>query len=369
MRKIKAKKIFDGSKILENAVIIFDEKEIKYIGKDNGKETEETFEAEFVTPGFIDLSSGIGLKEESLPEVEGDDFNEETNPKTPELLAIDGINPLDEAFPKALMGGITSTLVLPGLSNPIGGQGAFIKTQGKTVEEMLIKSACGMRFSLNEAPKITYGQQKKMPMTRMGSAYIIRKALYEAKGDAGKKGKEKAASLEKKSLLKVLNREEKAFFAAFRADDIATAIRISKEFNLKTVITFGTEADITMKMLKENKIPVAFGPVILPRFNNELKHLSPEVPATLMENGIETAIISGHPYYPAEFLRIQLGLIIAEGIKPETALASITSVPAKILGFKNRGIIKKGAKPDIALFDGVPWETKTKVVKVFVSKQ
>ncbi len=368
MKKIRAKKLFDGKKIIENAVILFDEKEIKYVGKDDKEKVKEVFEAEFATPGFIDLSSGIGLKEESLPQTEGDDFNEETNPKTPELLAIDGINPLDEAFPKALRGGITETLVLPGLSNPIGGQGAFIRTAGKTVEEMLIKSPCGMRFSLNGRPKTVYGQQKKMPLTRMGSAYIIRNALYEAKEYGGKKKKERKFSLEKESLLKVLKGEEKAFFAAFRADDIATSIRISKEFGLKTVITFGAEADITLKLLKENKIPVAFGPVILPRTDNELKHLSPKVPATLIENGIQTAIISGHPYYPAEFLRIQLGLIIAEGIKPEKVLSSVTSVPAKILGFKDYGILKKGTKPSIVLFDGAPWETKTKVVKVFTAK-
>ncbi len=368
MKKIKAKRLFDGKKIIEDAVILFDEKEIIYVGKDNKEKVKDLFKAEFVTPGFIDLSSGIGLKEESLPQIEGNDFNEETNPKTPELMAIDGINPLDEAFPKALRGGVTETLVLPGLSNPIGGQGAFIRTQGKTVEEMLIKSPCGMRFSLNGSPKTVYGQQKKMPITRMGSAYIIRNALYEAKEYGNKKKKERKFSLEKESLLKVLKGEEKAFFAAFRADDIATSIRIGKEFGIKTVITFGTEADITLTLLKESKIPVAFGPVILPRFDNELKHLSPKVPATLIENGIETAIISGHPFYPAEFLRIQLGLIIAEGVRPEKVLATVTSIPAKILGLDNFGILKKGARPSIVLFDGEPWETKTKVIKTFVSK-
>ncbi|NIA09243.1 MAG: hypothetical protein GWP10_05785 [Nitrospiraceae bacterium] len=121
-----------------------------------------------------------------------------------------------------------------------------------------------------------------------------------------------------------------------------------------------------MDLIKKNKIPVVFGPIILSRFDKELKHLSPKVPAALIENGIDTAIMSGHPFYPAEFLRIQLGLIIAEGIKAEKVLKTVTSTPAKILGFNNRGVIKKGAKVSILLFDGEPWETKTNVEKVFL---
>ncbi len=363
MKKIIAKKVFDGTKILEDRVILFDEKEIKYIGNDTKLKADETFKADFVTPGFIDISSGIGLKEESLGQVEGNDFDEETNPATPELLALDGINPMDEAFPKAVNGGVLETLVLPGLSNPIGGRGAFIRTTGKTVEDMLIKSPCGMRFSINNAPKQTYGQQKKMPMTRMGNAYIIRNSLYKAR-EYDKK-KDKKFSLFEESLVPVLKGKEKALFAAFRADDIATSIRIAKEFNLKAVITFATEADLVLDIIKKNKIPVAFGPVILSRFDKELGHLSPKVPAALIEEGIETAVISGHPFYPAEFLRIQVGLIISEGIKPEDALKAVTSVPAKILGFKNKGIIKKGAEPSLVLFDGQPWETKTRISNVF----
>ncbi len=364
MKKIIAKKLFDGNKIINNCVVLFDKKEIKYVGKDRKLKSDETFRANFVTPGFIDLSSGIGLKEESLGKVEGNDFDEETNPATPELLALDGINPMDDAFPKAVKGGVLETLVLPGLSNPIGGRGAFIRTSGRTVEEMLIESPCGMRFSINNAPKTTYGQQKKMPMTRMGNAYIIRNAFYKAKEYDKKKNKK--FSLFEESLLPVLNGKEKAFFAAFRADDIATSIRISNEFNLKTVITYATEADLVMDLIKKNKIPVVFGPIILSRFDKELKHLSPKVPAALIENGIDTAIMSGHPFYPAEFLRIQLGLIIAEGIKAEKVLKTVTSTPAKILGFNNRGVIKKGAKVSILLFDGEPWETKTNVEKVFL---
>jgi imidazolonepropionase-like amidohydrolase len=309
----------------------------------------------------VDISSGIGLKEESLGRIEGNDLNEEVNPITPELLALDGINPYDESFPKTANGGVTASLILPGLSNNIGGRGAIIHSTGNTVKDMTF----GMRFSVNSIPKSIYLPQKKMPMTRMGSAYLIREALYKTK-EYGEK-KKKQFSMQEESLLPVLEGKQKAFFAALRADDIATSIRITKEFNLNTIITFAIESDLVLDIIKENKIPVAFGPVILSRFGRELKHLSPKVPATLIENGIATAIISGHPLYPAEFLRIQLGLIIAEGISTEKALAAVTSVPAKMLGMKNYGTIKKGAISDLVLFDGDPWETKTAIKNVFIN--
>ncbi len=365
MYKIIAEKIFDGTKIIENAIILFDESGIKYVGKDNKEKTKNTFKAKFATPGFIDISSGIGLKEESLGRIEGNDLNEEANPITPELLALDGINPYDESFPKAVKGGVTASFVLPGLSNNIGGRGAIIHNSGDTIKDMTIESPFGMRFSVNSIPKSIYIPQKKMPMTRMGSAYLIREALYKAKEYGGKKKKQ--FSMQEESLLPVVEGKQKAFFAALRADDIATSIRITKEFNLNAVITFAIESDLVLDLIKENKIPVAFGPVILSRFGRELKHLSPKVPATLIENGVETAIISGHPLYPAEFLRIQLGLIIAEGTSAEKALATVTSAPAKILGMKKYGTIKKGAMSDLVLFDGDPWETKTAIKNVFVN--
>jgi len=365
MYKIIAEKIFDGTKIIENAIILFDESGIKYVGKDNKEKTKNTFKAKFATPGFIDISSGIGLKEESLGRIEGNDLNEEANPITPELLALDGINPYDESFPKAVKGGVTASFVLPGLSNNIGGRGAIIHNSGDTIKDMTIESPFGMRFSVNSIPKSIYIPQKKMPMTRMGSAYLIREALYKAKEYGGKKKKQ--FSMQEESLLPVVEGKQKAFFAALRADDIATSIRITKEFNLNAVITFAIESDLVLDLIKENKIPVAFGPVILSRFGRELKHLSPKVPATLIENGVETAIISGHPLYPAEFLRIQLGLIIAEGTSAEKALATVTSAPAKILGMKKYGTIKKGAMSDLVLFDGDPWETKTAIKNVFIN--
>jgi imidazolonepropionase-like amidohydrolase len=363
MYKIFADKLFDGERIFESRVILFDEKGIHHIGDDVKEKVKETFRAKFVTPGFIDLASGIGLKEESLGKVEGNDLDEATNPQTPELIALDGINPYDEAFSKALRGGVTRSLVLPGISNSIGGRGSVIFNFGDNILEMLIKSPFGMRFSLSNGPKAVYMGQKKMPMTRMGNAYLIREALSKTR--EYKKNKKKF-SLFEESLLSLLDRKDKAFLSSFRADDIMTGLRISDEFGLDSVITHGFESDLLMNEIKERKASVAFGPLILARETTEMRHLSPTVPVKLIENGIETAIISGHPPFPAEFLRLQTGLLIREGLSKEKALATITSVPAKILGMEDLGSIKEGSKLDLVLFDGEPWETKSQIQKVFI---
>jgi imidazolonepropionase-like amidohydrolase len=363
MYKIIAENVFDGNKTLKDRVILFDEKGIHHIGSDINEKVKETFKVKFVTPGFIDLASGIGLREESLGRVEGVDLNEETNPQTPELVALDGINPYDEAFPKSVRGGVTKSLILPGISNSIGGRGSLIFNFGGNILEMLIKSPFGVRFSINNMPKAVYIGQKKMPMTRMGNAYLIREALFKAK--EYRKNKKKF-SLFEESLLPILEGKDKAFFSSFRADDIVTGLRISDEFKLDTIITYGFESDLVMDKIKKRKTPVAFGPLILARDSTELRHLSPEVPVNLIENGIETALISGHPPFPAEFLRLQVGLLIREGLNSDKALTTITSVPAKILGMENFGRLKDGSKCDLVLFDGEPWETKSQVEKVFI---
>lgn len=364
MYRIDADRLFDGRKIYEDFSIVFDSNGIHYLGeKLKQKEDKFTLKAEFVTPGFVDLASSIGLKEESLGKIEGNDMDEATNPQTPELLAIDGVNSYDPYFLKAIKGGVTRSLVLPGFSNSIGGRGAYIFNSGEDVLEMTIKSPLGMRFSVNTVPKQTYTSQKKMPMTRMGNAYLIREALFRAK--EYKPGKEKK-SLFMEALQPVLQGKDIAFFSSFRADDIMTSVRISEEFKLRTVITNAFEADIVADEIRRRGIPVAFGPTILPRDTSELKHLSEEVPVKLIKAGVEVSLISGFPLYPAEYLRLFAGLLVKHGIDEETALKTITSNPASFIGCRNGGVIKVGKLSDIVIFDGPPWETKSRVKKVFV---
>ncbi|MEF3245540.1 MAG: amidohydrolase family protein [Caldisericaceae bacterium] len=363
MYKIHAKKLFTGENIIEDATILFDEEKIVHIGDDINEPVKETYNTYFLMPPLIDLGSGIGLKEESLGRIEGDDLNEATSPVYPELLALDGINPYDEAFDKAISGGTLISLVLPGNSNPIGGRGALIYNYGKQVLDMTMKSPFGIKFSINTEPKSTYAPKNKTPSTRMGIAYLIRNTLYKAK-EYLKEHKEQNLTYE--SLLDLLNRKDTAFFASFRADDIATSIRISEEFNLKSVILYGVQANLVKELLKEKDIPVVYGPLMFPRWSIELKGLSSTVPIELVKEGILVALTSGHPLFPAKYLRLNVGLFIKEGLNVAEALQAVTLNPAKIIGEENLGKIQVNGVPNLVAYDNEPYDTVAKTNFVFL---
>ncbi len=363
MTTILARHLFDGNKIVEHAVISVDGDRIVAVDVSSGAQ-EASLEADWVTPGFIDIGSGIGLKEESLG-FEGNDLNEATDAVTPELQALDGISPYDRSLGKALMGGVTTALVLPGSSNVVGGRGAIVHLAGATANAMCIRSPFGVRFSLGDDPKLAHGQ-KRTPMTRMGNAFLIRDILSKAREYATKK---KEFNMKYEALLPLLSGNDTAFFQALRADDIMTAVRLSEEFGLHYVITGAVDADLVADQLKARDAAVAFGPVIFSRVSDEVRRLHPENVVKILTKGVTTAVISGHPEYPAKYLRISLGLLIGRGVAPEQALASVTCTPAELLGLEGYGVVRPGAIADLVLFKAQPWEPEGIVEHTFVAGQ
>lgn len=363
MYKIYAKKLFNGDNILEDRVVVFDEEKIHHIGEDINGNFKETYNVEFLMPPIIDLGSGIGLKEESLGKIEGDDLDEATNPTTPELFAADGVNPYDEAFQNAIKGGSLISLVLPGNANPIGGHGVLLYNKGKHLLDMAIENPLGVKFSVNTEPKGVYGSKGKTPMTRMGIAYLIRDTLYKA---MEYKKEHKEFSLGYESLIPILEGKDIAFFASFRADDIATSIRIGEEFGLKVAIMYGVQSNLVKDQLKEKNIPVVYGPIMFPRWTIELKGLTPKAPLELITEGILTALTSGHPMFPSKYLRLNAGLLVKEGLNEIEALKTITINPARIIGKEDLGKIKQDGLPNFVGFDGTPYDTTGNVSLVFI---
>lgn len=375
-RIIKNTKIYTMSEIgiLENTDILIEENKIVDIGTIT-EEADEIIDAsgKLVFPGFIDAHSHLGMWEDSMG-FEGADGNEETDPVTPHLRAIDGINPCDRCFSEAISHGITATATGPGSANVLGGQFAAIKTYGKRIDNMIIKSPVAMKIAFGENPKTIYKEKHKAPTTRMATAAILRETLFKAleymskKEKAGKDGKEAPDyDIRYESLIPVLKGEIPLKAHAHRADDIYTAIRIAREFNLKLTLDHVTEGHLMIEELKKEKYPCIVGPNLTDRSKIELKNLSFKNPGILSKNGIMVALMTDHPVVPLQYLILCAALSVKEGMDEYEALKAITINPAVILGINDRvGSIEKGKDADIVIMNGHPFDTFSTTEMVIV---
>ena len=328
----------------------------------------------YVFPGFIDAHSHIGIFEEAVGEI-GEEGNEWTEPVTPQLRAIDAINPGDKAFEDAVMGGITCVFTGPGSANVIGGQSVVMKTYGKIIDHMVVKEPAGLKVAFGENPKRVYGDQKKMPATRMGTAALLRDALVEAQNYKAKREKSlkdpdeiHERDLGMDVLCDVLDKKLPLRAHAHRADDIMTAIRIAKEFDLDIVIEHCTEGHLIADELAELGISAVVGPSLSNRSKVELKNLSFITPGVLAQKGVKVAIMTDHPVIPIQYLPVCAALAVREGMKEEDALAAITINAAEILGISDRvGSLEKGKDADVVIWNGHPLDIKSKPSCVIIN--
>jgi len=327
-----------------------------------------------VTPGFIDAHTHIGIQEE-VYDFEGDDLNEIAETAlTPSMRAIDGINPYDPAFNDALSGGVTTVMIAPGSANVIGGSVCVLKTAGPVLEEMIVNPEAGVKAAFGENPKRVYSELKKSPATRMGIAAMFRQALVEAEDYARKKAKTIAEGdiferdIGMELLVRLLNREIPLRAHAHRADDLLTAIRVAKEFNLDLVLEHGTEASKIIPVLLKENIPVAVGPNFVNRAKVEMQEVSWKNAVDLVEAGVNVALITDHSVTPVQYLSLCAAMTVRYGLPWRKALETITINPARILRLENRiGSLEPGKDADLAIFDGDPFHYKTKVKYTFVN--
>jgi imidazolonepropionase-like amidohydrolase len=331
-----------------------------------------------VMPGIVDAHCHVGMWEDGMGK-EGADGNEMTNPVTPQMRAIDGINPFDPCFDEACAAGITCAVTGPGSANVIGGQFVAMKTHGRSIEDMILKQPVAMKAATGEKPKRVYREQKATPSTRMATAAILRQALtdaqeYAKKLELGKDDPSKlpAKDLGKEAMLSVLRRELTLKVHAHRRDDILTALRIAKEFNIKVTIEHCTEgymiADILKEQLRELNAGIIIGPLLSDRSKIELKNLTFKAPAILYEAGVMFAMMTDHPVIPLQYLPVCAALAVREGLPEEEALKSITINAAKITGIDDRvGSIKIGKDADLAVFSGDPLDFRTRCVMTIIN--
>lgn len=315
-----------------------------------------------VFPGFIDAHSHVGMWEDSIG-FEGDDGNEETDPSTPQLRALDAINPIDRCFVEAVEAGVTTVLTGPGSANPIGGQWVAMKTGGRRIDDMVIAAPSSMKFALGENPKSVYHGKNQAPVTRMATAAIIRDQLQKAKrymedmekaentDDSEDECERPEYDMKCEALIPVLKRELRAHFHCHRSDDMFTAMRIAKEFNLDYVLVHATEGHLVADILADGKTTAIIGPILSDRSKPELRNASYRNAAALYSQGVPFAICTDHPVIPIQYLPLSAGICVRGGLPYEAALQAITINAARICGIDQRvGSLAPGKDADIVLF-------------------
>lgn len=359
----------DEPGIIDNGTIIIDGEFIKEVGY-NVEIPEEckviNAAGKYITPGLIDAHTHIGLEEEIYSN-EGDDVNEVTDPVTPQLRALDGINLIDLAFKDALKGGVTRTMSMPGSANIIGGQAVFLKSLAKNMNDMVYKNPWGLKAALGENPKRVYAEQKKTPQTRMANASLLREALFTASRLAGKKEVKESEAFKYEPVIKVLQREMPLLVHAHRADDILTALRIKDEFGIDMIIQHGTEALLVADELLKRDVPVFLGPLLVNRAKVEMKEVAFKNAALLADRGVKFSFITDHPVIPIEHLRVCAALAIREGLDEYTAMKALTILPARMLKVDSElGSISPGKRADLVIFTAHPFDFRSRVEQAIV---
>lgn len=312
-----------------------------------------------VYPGFIDAHSHIGIAEEQTT-AQTDASNEGTNPVTPFIRAVDGINPMDSAFHNALAAGITGVMVGPGSSNPIGGQFAFIKTYGRCVDDMVVLAPAAIKLAFGENPMTTYGANGTMPATRMGIASVIREELFRAKQYFENSDAQKDYRMECYRELFEGKIPLKAH--VHRADDIFTAIRIAKEFGLGLTLDHCTEGHLIAEEIAASGFPAIIGPSLASRTKEEVAYSDFKTPGILRKAGVTVALTTDHPVSRVQYLPLCAALAAKEGWSEEAALRAITIDAAKTCRVDHRlGSLKEGKDADLVIYDGNPLEVASSV--------
>ncbi|HIS99276.1 MAG TPA: amidohydrolase [Candidatus Faecaligallichristensenella faecipullorum] len=365
----------EDDKVIQGGEILMDGGKIVDVGSALSAPGAQVVDARgmYALPGVVDAHCHIGMFEDGMG-FEGDDGNEATDPLTPQLRALDAINPMDRCFSEALSCGVTCAATGPGSANVIGGQFLAMKTNGHDLEQMVIQEPLAMKAAFGENPKRVYSGKHQAPETRMATAAILRNALMEAREYLKKKeqGGDKAPDfdLKKEMLSKVLTRELLLKCHAHRADDILTAIRIAKEFNLRISLEHCTEGYLIADALKRANVPCILGPLLSDRSKIELRNMSFKAPGILHKAGVRFALMTDHPVIPMQYLMVEAGICAREGLDEMEALRAVTLNAAWAIGLDGRlGSLKPGKDADVALYDGHPMDTRTRVKQVYVNGQ
>ncbi|WP_418290638.1 amidohydrolase [Massilicoli timonensis] len=325
-----------------------------------------------IYPGFIDAHCHLGMEETAIG-FEGNDVNEMSDPITPQMRAIDALNPMDETLQNAYAGGVTTVCSGPGSANVIGGTFCVYKTYGTCIDEMIVKYPAAMKCAFGENPKRVYAQKDRIK-TRMNTAALLRETLFKTKEYAAKKeaagddvSKLPAFDMKLEAMIPVIRKEIPLKAHAHRADDILTSIRIAKEFDLNMTLDHCTEGHLIIKQVVDSGFDAIVGPALTHKTKFELKNLTFATAGILSKAGMCVAINTDSPVVPQEYLPICAGLARKSGMDAFEALKAITINPAKILGVDDRiGSLRVGKDADLVMTEGDPLDTSGVIMMTMI---
>ncbi|MGV9169864.1 MAG: amidohydrolase [Promethearchaeia archaeon] len=374
--------------LIENGTVLFENGKICEVGAEvDIPEDAEVVDVEgnYVLPGFVEAHAHQGMFDGSIGWA-GSDGNEATEPVTPEVRGIDSFNPDEPSLSEVVKGGVTSINTGPGSANVVSGEAFIFKPTGDAVvDNMLVLAPSGLKIAMGENPKRVHGKEHdRMPSTRMGVAAILRKTFTEARnymdewkayGAKRKEAKEKGEALPKppnrdlgkETLVKVLKREIPLHAHAHRADDIATVVRVAKEFNLRVMIIHCTEGHKIADFLAENDVPAVVGPTMYWVSKPETRERGFETAVKLNEAGVKVALQTDS-LTPMNFFPLLPMHVIKKGMSREDALRCVTMNPAEMLGLEDRvGSLEPGKDADIVVWSNHPFEFYSEVERVFIN--
>ncbi|NHJ86483.1 MAG: amidohydrolase [Asgard group archaeon] len=390
--------------IKEGYIIIDDKGKIKKIGKgyDVPKDHEIIDAKKWVAfPGIIDAHCHATVWEEEIG-LTLQDGNEMTDPITPHIRVLDAINPAEKGLRRAVSGGVTCVCISPGSANVVGGQMTTIKTDGLIVDKMVVQETAGMKCAFGENPKRVYGDGlKRTPSTRMGNLGLFRQLMFETqnylnkwdefnskmkqykedlkeynekiKDDKNKDLKKPVEpskpdkNIKYEAMVPVLKKELPLRAHAHQENDIVSAIRLAKEFDVKITIEHCTHGHKIVDFLVENKIPAIVGPTFGFRTKIELREMTWKTIGELYKAGVLVSLTADHPVVPLQFQTMYAAIAMREGLPRQGAYEVLTINGARILGIDKRiGSLEEGKDADIVLFNGDPLDIQAKPQMVFI---
>jgi imidazolonepropionase-like amidohydrolase len=360
-----------GKGTITDGAIVVDDGKIVSVGPRNQLANAENLPgltAAVVTPGLIDAHTVVGLAGQ-LNVPADQDQDEASDPNQADLRVLDSFNPNEPLLEFLRMQGVTVVQAMPGRVNVIAGQTGIFRSQGHGAVQMAVRFPAGLLVNLGETPKQAY--PNKQPTTRMATAALVRAALTQAQNNARKRAatkdedKKPPRNLKLEALQLALDGKVPVIFSAHRADDIQTALRLAKEFNLKATLDLATEGYLIADSIKSANVPVIVHPT-MQRAGASIETLNSQLAnaAFLADHKVPIAIGTGFESYvpKTRVVRHEAGIAMMNGLGFDRALRAVTLDAAKILAIDDRfGSIEPGKIADLVLYDGDPFEHATHV--------